>query len=373
MLLTRRVGSVAAALLCAAGLSCGRGEPILIGLAGPVKQPRGISMEQGARLAVEEINRAGGVRGRLLELVVRDDAGENQQAIEVAGELRAISSIAAVIGHLNSGPTIVAGKVYNAGDDPVVAISPSASSPQVTGIGPWMYRVCPTDDEHGGAIARYLTRNLRLRRVAAIYLNDAYGRGVFNAFRTEFEQQEGAVITPYAVLPGADASLIAEHVASLSRAEAIVLATDRTTALPLLRALRARGVALPILGGDGLTGIEAEGAIAEGVFVSAAYLAQRPGESNSAFVRAYGTAYAGAFPDHRAAGAYDVVHLLAKVIGEVGTGRDRIRTALDRVTGQSAFEGVTGSIKFDLNGDAEAKSVLVGVIRAGRLHYAEGQ
>ena len=373
MLLTRRVGSVAAALLCAAGLSCGRGEPILIGLAGPVKQPRGVSMEQGARLAVDEINRAGGVRGRMIELVVRDDAGESEKAITVAGELRGMRDIVAVVGHLNSGPTIVAGKVYGAGDDPVVAISPSASSPQVTGIGPWVYRVCPTDDEHGGAIAGYVLKNLRAQRVAAIYLNDAYGRGVFAAFRHEFERQQGTRITPYPVLPSADASVIAEHVAALSQAQAIVLATDRATALPILRALRARGVTLPILGGDGLTGIEAEGAIAEGVYVSAAYLAQRPGETNRAFMTAYGLAYNGAFPDHRAAGAYDVVHLLAKVIGQVGTGRDRIRTALDRVTGEAAFEGVTGSIKFDLNGDAEAKSVLIGVIRAGRLHYAEGQ
>ena len=366
----RSLFALAAACLVA---SCGGGDTIQIGFAAPVKQPRGIAMEQGARLAVEEINRNGGVNGRQLELVVRDDEGVEQKAIEVADELRSNREVVAVVGHLNSGPTIVAGRVYGSGDDPVVAISPSASSPAVTGIGPWMYRVCPADGEHGSAIARYIAANLQRRRVAVIYLNDAYGRGVFDAFRTEFQRIDGTQITPYPVGAGIDADIVAEHVATISRAEAIVLATDRATAVPLLRAMRARGITLPILGGDGLTGIESEGAIAEGVYVSASYLSQRPGEQNAEFVRAYGAAYDGANPDHRSAGAYDAVHLLARVIAEGGASRDGIRRALDRVAGEQAFPGVTGSIKFDENGDAEEKTVLIGVIRAGRLQYAEGQ
>jgi branched-chain amino acid transport system substrate-binding protein len=371
--MTRTRSTLATALLGALTLSCGGGETILIGFAAPVKQPRGISMEQGARLAVEELNRAGGVNGRRLELVVRDDEGAEQKAIEVAEELRGNRAIVAVIGHLNSGPTIVAGRVYGSGDDPVVAISPSASSPAVTRIGPWMYRVCPADGEHGGAIARYIASNLKRRRVAVIYLNDAYGRGVYDAFRTEFQRIEGTQITPYPVGSGIDPDVVAEHVATISRAEAIVLATDRVTAVPLLRAMRARNIPLPILGGDGLIGIESEGAIAEGLYVSASYLAQRPGEQNAEFVRAYGAAYSGANPDHRSAGAYDAVRLLARVIGEAGASRDAIRRALDRVTGESAYPGVTGSIMFDVNGDATAKPVLIGVIRGGRLQYAEGQ
>jgi branched-chain amino acid transport system substrate-binding protein len=369
----RLAAALVTALLVALTTSCGGGETIQIGFAAPVKQPRGISMEQGARLAIDEINKAGGVDGRLLELVVRDDEGTEQKAIEVAEELRSNRAVVAVIGHLNSGPTIVAGRIYGAGDDPIVAISPSASSPAVTGIGPWMYRVCPADGEHGSAIARYIAANLQRRRVAVIYLNDAYGRGVFDAFRTEFARIDGTQITPYPVGAGIDADIVAEHVATISRAEAIVLATDRATAVPLLRAMRARGITLPILGGDGLTGIEAEGAIAEGVYVSASYLAQRPGAQNAEFVGAYGTAFGGAIPDHRSAGAYDAVHLLARVIADAGASRDGIRRALDRVTGELAFSGVTGSIKFDANGDAAEKTVLIGVIRAGRLQYAEGQ
>lgn len=367
-------GSFVAAMLAVVAASCGDdSSPILIGLAGPVKEPRGVSMELGARLAIDEINRNGGVRGRRLELVVRDDGGENQRAIAVAQELRDMPGIIAVIGHLNSGATLVAGKVYNTGENPVVSISPSASSPEVTGIGPWAYRVCPTDHEHGVALARYAAGALGARRVAAIYLNDPYGRGVFDAFRTEFLRTEAAVVTPYAVLRGVDVDVLVEHLQTLSGAQAVVLATDRATAVPILSALRARGVTLPVLGGDGLAGIEAEGAIAEGLFVSASYLSLRPGAKNAAFVTSYAAANDGAVPDHRGAGAYDIVYLLAQVMGEHGTDRDAVRRALDKVDTAAPFTGVTGRLAFDENGDVSDKDVLLGVVRSGRIQYAERQ
>lgn len=361
-------------LAAAAGLSCAdSADPIIIGLAGPVKEPRGVSMELGARLAVEEVNRAGGINGRPLQLVVRDDGGENQRAIAVAEELRDMPGLAAVIGHLNSGATLVAGKVYNSGENPVVAISPSASSPEVTGVGEWVYRVCPTDNEHGAALARYVSGRLGARRVAVVYLNEPYGRGVFDAFQTEFMRLEDAAIVPYPVLPGVDIGVLVEHIQALSGAQAVVLATDRAMAEPVLRALRGRGVTLPVLGGDGLAGIEAEGAVAEGLFISAAYLYLRPGSRNSDFVSSYAAAYEGAVPDHRGAGAYDIVHLLARVMREHGADRDAVRLALNEVDADAPFEGVTGRIMFDENGDVVAKDVLVGVVHGGRIGYAEGQ
>jgi branched-chain amino acid transport system substrate-binding protein len=104
----RSLFALVAACLVAA---CDGSEPILIGFAAPMKQPRGVAMEQGARLAVDEINRNGGVNGRRLELVVRDDEGTEQKAIEVADELRSNDGIVAIVGHLNRGPTIVAGRI----------------------------------------------------------------------------------------------------------------------------------------------------------------------------------------------------------------------------------------------------------------------
>jgi branched-chain amino acid transport system substrate-binding protein len=128
------------------------------------------------------------------------------------------------------------------------------------------------------------------------------------------------------------------------------------------------GVHWSALGGDALTGIEAAGPIAEGVRLSSAYLVDRPGERNARFVEAYARAYPGQRPDHRGAGAYDAVQLLATVLTSAGTDRHAIRDRLARIGNDvPAYEGVTGSIAFDAHGDVPAKSVVIGTVRGGRL------
>ena len=120
--------------------------------------------------------------------------------------------------------------------------------------------------------------------------------------------------------------------------------------------------------GSAGSGIEALGAAAEGVRITSPYLPDRPGERNAAFVAAYQRAYDGARPDHRGAGAYDIVHLLARAMDEAGVGRRAVRDYLAAVgTGRSAFEGVTGRIAFDTLGDVPDKPVVIGVVRNGRL------
>ena len=93
--------------------ACGdTGAPIRIGLAGPFSDPVGAPMKRAAELAVEEINAAGGVRGRPLELVTRDDFGDPDSAVAVASALEA-AKVVAVIGHVYSGTTLAAAPVYN--------------------------------------------------------------------------------------------------------------------------------------------------------------------------------------------------------------------------------------------------------------------
>src|SRR5437899_8013351 len=87
----------------------------------------------------------------------------------------------------------------------------------------------------------------------------------------------------------------------------------------------------------------------------------------------YARAYPGQRPDHRGAGAYDAVHLLARAIAEAGAGRQAIRDYLAKVgRGKPPFEGVTGTVAFDTNGDVPGKQVVIGVIRGGRLVSESG-
>ena len=342
--------------------------PIVIGLAGPFSQPRGISMQQAAELAVTEINAKGGVSGRRLALRIMDDSGGEDRAVRVAEQLRSDPAVVAVVGHLTSGTSIAAARVYGSGATPLPVISPSASSPDLSGISPYFFRVCPSDLSHGPELARFARQSLGARRAGIIYINNDYGRGIRSTFAGEFKRLGGVVAEsdPYiATTPSVE-----PYLARMRRTgiDVVVLATERPGGELALREMRALGIRWPALGGDALTGIEADGALAEGLHVSSAYLPDRPDERNRAFVAEYAKVYEGQRPDHRGAGAYDIVHLLAQAIGVVGTSRAALRDYLARVGhGRPPFDGVTGTIVFDDQGNAPGKAVAIGVVRGGRL------
>ena len=346
----------------------GSGGPVVLGLAGPFGQPRGASMLKAAQLAVNQINAKGGLRGRPLELRVADDSGSEDVAVRIAAQLYADPAVVAVIGHLSSGTTLAAARVYGAGATPVVMISPSASSPDLSGISPYVFRVCPSDLQHGPHLARFALQVLGARRAGIIYVNNDYGRGVRRTFAAEFARLGGAVVEADPYVPTTPS--LEPYLSHMRRGgvDVLLLAAERPGAELALREMRALGVAWPVLGGDALTGIEADGPLAEGVRLSSAYLPDRRDERNAAFVTDYARAYQGERPDHRGAGAYDAVFLLARAVDEAGAARRAIRAYLAGVGhGRAAFDGVTGTIAFDTSGDVPAKSVVIGVVRDGRL------
>jgi branched-chain amino acid transport system substrate-binding protein len=342
--------------------------PIAIGLAGPFSQPRGASMLRAAQLAVNQTNARRGIRGRKLELRVVDDSGNEDAAVRVAEQLYADPAVVAVVGHLSSGTSLAAARVYGGGATPTAMISPSASSPDLAGINPYVFRVCPSDLQHGPQLARFAWQTLGARRAGIIYINSDYGRGVRRTFVAEFARLGGTVLEadPYT----ATTSSIEPYLSRMRRAGAdvLLLATERPGAELALREMRALGLRWPVLGGDALTGIEADGSLAEGLRLSSAYLPDRSSERNVAFVADYARAFPGQRPDHRGAGAYDIVLLLARAIDRTGADRRAIRDYLARMgRGQPAYEGVTGTIAFDGNGDAAGKTVVIGIVRNGRL------
>lgn len=374
--LTRLARGATLSFACAL-VACGRSDTVVVGLAGPFSEPRGLSMRRAAEMAVEEINRSGDLGGRRLELRILDDSAQSSRAIAVADSFTRDAAVVAVIGHLTSAPTIAAAAVYNGGRNPVVEISPSASSPDLSGIGPYTFRVCATDLAHGTALARHAWDQLGVRAVAIIYQNDDYGRGIVATFRAEFTRRGGVITTQDPVLGATtDPTPYIERLQREGRAGAVMVAADRPTATQILRIMRQRGITLPVMGGDALTGIQAEGALAEGVFLTSNYLPERPGQANAEFVRAYAAAFNGDRPDHRGAGAYDALHLIAAAVRARGAERSAVRDYLASIGaagGPPAYEGVTGTIQFDDLGDVRNKSVVVGVVRGGRIVLAAAQ
>ncbi len=370
----RRV--IVIALLACAGIpACSAGrDPIRIGLAGSFTDPVGTPMLLAARLAVEEINAAGGVRGRPLELIEREDFADPDSAIQIAVELQASDAVA-VIGHLFSSTSLAAAPVYNSGERPIVELSPSSSAPQITDAGPWTFRLCPSDLAHGSALARWAADQLKLTDGAIMYLNDEYGRGIRQAFAQRFVERGGRLqgVEPY--LGGTpDLRPNLERLKQMGRARFLMIAGNRGEAEQILRDGQSLGITLPLLGGDGLEGLEQAGALGEGAYISAAY---HPGIStsrNRQFIDAYRRKYPDArLPNQPAAATYDAVKLLALVVSEAGTGRRAVRDRLAQVGRESpAFEGATSRIAFDSQGDVSEGQVYITMVRSGQVLLAGG-
>ena len=349
--------------------------PIRIGLAGSLSDPVGVPMKHAAELAVEEINARGGVEGRPLELVERDDYADPDSAVFVATDLYE-AGVSAVIGHLFSGMTLAAAPVYNGGSNPVAAISPSSSSPDISTAGDYTFRICPSDLAHGTALARWVYDTLRLERGAVLYLNDQYGRGVRQTFVRDFTRRGGVLesIDPYlGNIPHVGAYL--DRLAKIGGLGFLVVAGNRGEAEEILKQARKRGLTMPVVGGDGLEGIEAAGALAENVYLSSAYLPTLATPANKAFLQAYRRKFPSAgLPNQPAAATYDAVYLLRDVIARAGSKRKDVRRELAQVgTRTPAFRGVTGTVAFDSKGDVPNQAVYIGVVHDGAVGLAGGQ
>jgi branched-chain amino acid transport system substrate-binding protein len=342
--------------------------PIVIGLAGPMTDPLGVAELQAARLAVDQVNANGGVQGRTLRLHVVDDSGTENGAVLAAQTLYDDRSVVAVVGHVTSGASIAAAHVYGEGSHPVPMVSPTASSPELPGINSYTFRVCPSDLAYGPALARFAWGPLGARRAAVLYLNDDYGRGVRQAFASEFTRLGGVVVEQDPFLPTTRS--VEPYLSHMRTAGVgvLVLAADVPGAELALRELRGLSLRWAVVGSDATVGIEADGPLADGVHVSTAYLSDRPGDKNAAFVVDYFRATKGRRPSDVAGLTYDAVQLLAQALEAVGPDRRAIRDYLASVGDQRpAFEGVTGPIAFDSSGDVPGKPVTMAVVRGGRL------
>lgn len=372
-----RRGRLGAALLGLLLLSaCGGGSaPIQIGVAANFTDPLSLPIRYGAQLAAEEINAAGGINGRPIELVEREDYADTDSAVVVATDFYN-SPVVAVVGHGFSGPTIAAAPIYNGGDHPLLQVAPAASAPAVSDAGPYTFRVCPSDLAHGAALARWARERLGLTRGAIFYTNSEYGRGIRTAFETEFASLQGSVIGAYPYL--GDTPEVGPYVDLLSRnrrAEFMVIAGYDPDARTILTEARGKNLTIPAMGGDGLEQIALAGEVANGTYVTSSYFPETDTPANRRFVAAYRQRFpAAGTPNGSGAAAYDAVYMLKETIARVGTDRAAIRDAFAGIgTATPAYEGAMGTIAFDENGDVPSLRIYVGVARDGVMQPAEGQ
>ena len=181
--MTRSTGLIAIVFATVWLAGCGDGgddKTTKVAVVGPVTGQYasfGAQMKNGAELAVEDINAAGGVLGKTLDLDVGDDACDPKQAVAVANQMVG-DGVALVAGHYCSGSSIPASSVYKDAD--MVQISPASTNPAFTDnrAGPNIYRVCGRDDQQGGVAGKYLAENFKDKNIAIVHDKTAYGKGL---------------------------------------------------------------------------------------------------------------------------------------------------------------------------------------------------
>ncbi len=346
--------------------------PIRIGLAGPFTDSVGAPMRRAAELAVEQVNAAGGIAGRPIELVIRNDYGDPDSAVTVASDLVA-AGVVAVVGHVYSGTTLASAPVYNAAG--VLQISPSSAATSVTEAGTWTFRVCPSELQQGAALARFADSHLHLHRGTILYLNDDYGRGLRRTFDNEFSRVGGEIDAKVPYLTShPDVGAYLDRLIKSDHSQFVFLAGNKDDAISILAQARARKLTIPFLGGNALEGLEEAGSLAEGSYITNAYLPSLDTPQNHRFVQAYARKYPTALPPNQpAAATYDILHMLTDAMRRAGTDRVKLRDAVaDIGRGAPPYQGVTGEIAFDEHGDVPKQRVIIGRVEGGRIRAVEG-
>ncbi len=360
---------VSAALLVA----CGPPRPITIGGLIPETGPAGAygeAIREGMDLALEEVNANGGVLGGAELKIEYRDTGTNPEKAQVGAIELLDLGVPAVIGPVASNVALRIAPLFNKKE--VVLLSPAASSPRLTKEGgDWFFRVYPSDNVEAHTMADFC-RKLAITRVAIIAVDDVFGKGIADVFQEHYEAPTRQVVYRKdfkgALTPEAAQAIVREM--RRAKAEAVYIAAYQDDMKVLLQAMHDLKCKVARLGTSAVTEqmIQQLGEAAEGlVFPRPAFDPNADDPKMQAFARAFRTKYHRQ-PDIYAAHGYDAVRVIARAIDQAGIATPKeIRGQLLTAT----FEGVTGRLKFNLNGDVVKVPKIYAVLNGEIVPYEE--
>ena len=324
---------------------------------------------RGARLAVDEINAAGGVLGRPLELVVEDNRSQAGESATAAKKLIARDRVVALIGECSSARTLEAAPVAQAAGVPLV--TPASTNPKVTETGDAVFRVCFIDPFQGDVLATFARQRLNLKRAALLIdAGSPYSVGLADYFSRKFKALGGEIVATQKYA-GADTDYRAQLTSLRAAApDAIFLPGYYVTAGLVAKQAKQLGLTATLLGGDGFEApqlLEIGGAALDGAYYSTHFAAENSDAGSRRFVAAYQGRF-GAVPNGLSALTYDSVRLVADAVTRAGsTERAAVRAAL---AATRDFPGVTGRTSINAQRDAE-KSAAIIAVRGGKLQFVE--
>lgn len=321
----------------------------------------GQSTKNGIELAVEEINKSGGVNGKQIQLVIEDDQGRTEQAKTVVEKLIKQDKVVAVLGEVASSNTLAAAPVAQEAKIPM--ITPSSTNPKVTQVGDHIFRVCFLDDFQGSSIAKFASGKLNAKTAAILGdVNSDYSKGLTEFFEKEFTKLGGKIVAKEAY-----AQTDPDFKGQLTKIRDLqpdVLYIPGYYGQVGIIAKQARelGMTIPLLGGDGWDSPQLwslGGDALKNSYITNHYSADDPNPVIQNFVKAYKAKFNNVAPDSLAALAYDSAKVLADALKRAGsTDSAKLRTAINET---KDFAGVTGSISINAERNAVKPAVVLEV------------
>jgi branched-chain amino acid transport system substrate-binding protein len=346
--------------------------PIVVGYYGDLTGRTsnfGQSTKRGVEMAVDEINQAGGINGRQIQILSEDDEGRPEKAATVVTKLIDQDRVIALVGEVASGNTLAAAPKAQAAKVPM--ISPSSTNPAVTQVGDYISRVCFIDPFQGEVMAKFAANSLKAKTAAVMLdFNSPYSRGLTEFFEASFKRLGGQIVDKQSYTQG-DRDYKGRLTAIRSRNPDVIYVPGYYGEVGVIaKQAQQLDIKAPMLGGDGWDAVqlwELGGNALNGSYISNHYSVDDPSPAIRKFVADY-RARNGSAPDALAALGYDAMRVLADAIKRAGTTEGpQLRDAINTTKN---FPGVTGTITIDADRNA-VKPAVVLKLQDGKYIYQE--
>jgi len=320
----------------------------------------GQSTDNGIKLAVDEINEAGGIKGKKIRLITYDDKGDAREVGTAVTRLTTNDGVVAVLGEVASKLSLAGAPVCQ--DAGIPMISPSSTNPQVTEIGDMIFRVCFIDPFQGGVCAKFAREHEGLKAAKAAILTDQaspYSVGLQEEFEKAFEKLGGKIVSKQSYQAGdQDFSAQLTSIRS-SEPDVIFLPGYYTDVGNVVLQARKLGLTIPVLGADGWDSVklgEIAGSAIDGCYYSNHYSHEDQNPRVQDFIKKYDGRHQ-QIPDGLAALGYDAARILFEAM-ERAESLDG-KTLAAELAKTKDFDGVTGSISIDADRNAVKPAVIL--------------
>ena len=355
----------------------------------------GRSTQRGIQMAVDEINKAGGIEGKTVKIIVEDDQSKPEEAATVVKKLVTQDKVLIVLGEVASSRSLAGAPICQ--EEKVPMITPASTNPKVTQVGDYIFRVCFIDPFQGEVMAKFARNTLKTNKAAILKdIKNDYSVGLAQFFTETFKGLGGSIVSEESYSEG-DIEFRAQLTAIKAKNPEVIFIPGYYTEVGLIaRQARDLEITVPLIGGDGWDSprlVEIGGSALENTYYSNHYTAEDPSPEIQKFISDYKTKY-NEVPDAMAPLGYDAARIAFDAIKRSGILKeenlkqaykdnpqakslmDAINTPKSRelirnaIAETSDFPGVTGLITIDENRNAKKTAVVV-KIESGKVKFVE--